>query len=68
MGENDCAFLRLSGREASALDLGIRTATSKAGAVQVLRDFEVSEENFAEGFPDLAKAVEQFPDQGVPHG
>ncbi len=68
MGENDCAFLLLSSREVSALDSGIRTATSKAEAAQILRDFAVSEKDFVEGFPELAEAVEQLPDQGVPHG
>lgn len=63
MGEDDCAFLLLSHREFSALELNIQTATSKAEVKDILHAYGVSEEDFNKGFPYLVKVVRGLPDE-----
>ncbi|MFB7568899.1 hypothetical protein [Streptomyces sp. NPDC056165] len=62
MDDNDCGFLLLSDRERSALWLDIHRAASKAQAAEVLHRHDVSEDDFAKEFPDLAKVVQLLPD------
>ncbi|MFS4093952.1 hypothetical protein [Streptomyces sp. AF1A] len=62
MDESDHSFLRLSGRELSSLYFAVRTATSREQVQQILRTFELSDEDFVGSFPDLAKSVRLLPD------
>ncbi|WP_393098675.1 hypothetical protein [Streptomyces sp. LN325] len=52
-------------REVSAFDLDIRLAASKARVAEILERVDLSEEDFIEGFPDLAKKVQGLPDGPV---
>ncbi|MFI1724024.1 hypothetical protein [Streptomyces sp. NPDC020489] len=51
-----------SSRELSSFYLEIDTAKSRVEVVKILHGYNLSEEVFAEGFPDLAKAVQDLPD------
>ncbi|WP_327133002.1 hypothetical protein OG311_20810 [Streptomyces sp. NBC_01343] len=49
-------------RESSAFELAIMTAGSKAAFLGVLHEYELSEEDFTNGFPELAKVAQGLPD------
>ncbi|WP_437038491.1 hypothetical protein [Streptomyces sp. enrichment culture] len=66
MNEDDCFPLLLSRRECSAIDADIRKAASKAEVAAVLNWHELSEDDFVAGFPNLAKAVQELPDESPP--
>ncbi|MFF8530522.1 hypothetical protein ACF07B_00750 [Streptomyces sp. NPDC015532] len=51
-----------SSRELSAFEMEIQMADSKAKVTEILDWVDLSEENFIEGFPDLAKKVRDLPD------
>lgn len=51
-----------SSRELSSFYLEIHKAKSKVEVVKILYGYNLSEEAFADGFPDLAKAVQDLPD------
>ncbi|MFJ3496441.1 hypothetical protein ACIPPJ_22995 [Streptomyces sp. NPDC086091] len=68
MEEPDCNedIVFPAGRDASAFGLSIRTAMTKAEALATLERFELTEDEFREYFPGLAKKVwevlENLPD------
>lgn len=66
MNENDCFPLLLSQRECSAIGACIRMSASKAEVADILNWYELSEDDFIAGFPDLAKAVQELPDESPP--
>ncbi|MFJ7035795.1 MULTISPECIES: hypothetical protein [Streptomyces] len=66
MNEDDCFPLLLSGRERSGIDVTIRTAASRAEVADVLDRYALSEADFVAGFPDLAKGVQELPDESPP--
>ncbi|MFF3318130.1 hypothetical protein ACFYV5_21845 [Streptomyces sp. NPDC003035] len=66
MDEDECGRLLLSHREHSSLGLGVRTATSKAEAREILQAYELSEEDLAKGFPCLFKVFGDLPDESPP--
>ncbi|MFF8634425.1 hypothetical protein ACF052_09520 [Streptomyces pilosus] len=66
MNENDCFPLLLSQREFSTIDARIRMSTSKADVTDILDWYELSEDDFVAGFPDLAKTVQELPDEHPP--
>ncbi|WP_406466921.1 hypothetical protein [Streptomyces sp. NBC_01594] len=49
-------------REMSAFDMEIRMAESKARVAEILERFDLPEDDFIEGFPDLAKQAQELPD------
>ncbi|WP_327577733.1 hypothetical protein [Streptomyces sp. NBC_00145] len=49
-------------REMSAFYLEIRMTESKARVAEILERVDLSEDDFIEGFPDLAKKVQELPD------
>ncbi|MFE9985381.1 hypothetical protein ACFYRK_00785 [Streptomyces sp. NPDC005381] len=51
-----------SSRELSAFAWDIRTAESKPEVAEILERVDLSEEDFNEGFPDLAKMVLELPE------
>jgi len=62
MDENCHSDLLHSSRELSSFYLEIKTAKSQVEIVKILYGYNLSEEAFAKGFPDLAKAVQDLPD------
>jgi hypothetical protein len=62
MDENCHSDLLHSSRDLSSFYLEIQTAKSKIEIVKILYGYNLSEEAFTEGFPDLAKAVQDLPD------
>jgi hypothetical protein len=66
LNEDDCFPLLLSRRDCSAIDTDIRTAASKAEVANILNRHHLSEDDFTAGFPCLAKAVQELPDEGPP--
>ncbi|NUP19421.1 MAG: hypothetical protein HOZ81_25715 [Streptomyces sp.] len=52
----------------SAFELAVQTARSKVEVEGVLQDHDLTEEAFTDGFPDLAKAVQDLPDESSPAG
>lgn len=67
MDGQDCDFLH-SSRDLSAFELAVQTARSKVEVEGVLQDHDLTEEAFTDGFPDLAKAVQDLPDESSPAG
>ncbi|CAM5604118.1 hypothetical protein STENM36S_01435 [Streptomyces tendae] len=63
MNADDCFSLLLSQRECSAIVLDIREATSKAGAARALIRHDLPEDDFVAGFPELAKWVQELPEE-----
>ncbi|MBM7438921.1 hypothetical protein [Streptomyces sp. HB132] len=49
-------------REMSAFHWEIETAGSKAKVSEILERFDLPGDDFIEGFPDLAKKVQELPD------
>ncbi|WP_226486954.1 hypothetical protein [Streptomyces parvulus] len=66
MNEDDCFPLLFSRRECSAIDAHVRMAASKAEVAEVLDRHDLSEDDFIAGFPGLAKAVQELPDESPP--
>ncbi|MDN3246369.1 hypothetical protein ACFW4O_13590 [Streptomyces mutabilis] len=66
MNEDDCFPLLLSLRECSEIDAHIRAAASKAEVADILNQHELPEDDFLAGFPGLAKAVQELPDESPP--
>ncbi|MFE2457912.1 hypothetical protein [Streptomyces sp. NPDC059402] len=66
MNEDDCIPLLLSLRECSEIDAHIRTAASKAEVADILNRHVLSEDDFLAGFADLAKTVQELPDESRP--
>jgi hypothetical protein len=66
LNEDDCFPLLLSQRECSEIDAHIRAAASKAEVTDILNQHELSEDDFLAGFPGLAKAVQELPDESPP--
>ncbi|GAA5043869.1 hypothetical protein GCM10023336_05750 [Streptomyces similanensis] len=66
MNEDDCFPLLLSQRERSAIELAFQWATSKAVAAEIQSRHELSDDDFLAGFPDLAEAVQELPDEDPP--
>ncbi|MDN3022590.1 hypothetical protein [Streptomyces sp. S.PB5] len=62
MDENCHSDLLHSSRDLSSFYLEIHTAKSKVEIVKILYGYNLSEEAFTEGFPDLAKVVQDLPD------
>jgi len=50
----------------NAFEMEIQTAKSQVRVSEVLHDFNLTEEDFADGFPDLAKTVQDLPDGTSP--
>lgn len=48
-------------RESSALDLAIKTADSKVEVLKILHEYGLSEEDFTDRFPVLAKVAQVLP-------
>ncbi|MEU6985531.1 hypothetical protein ABZ946_19190 [Streptomyces sp. NPDC046324] len=63
MDEQDCGDFLVSSRELDSFELAIKTARSKAEVEQVLRTYDLPEESFVRSFPDLAKSVQDLPDE-----
>ncbi|MEU7009729.1 hypothetical protein [Streptomyces sp. NPDC046332] len=63
MDEKDCGEFLVSSRELDSFELAIKTARSKADVGEVLRIYDLPEENFVGSFPDLAKSVQDLPDE-----
>ncbi|MEU5751535.1 hypothetical protein [Streptomyces sp. NPDC047829] len=66
MNEDGCFPLLLSQRECGAIDAHIRMAASRAEVADILNRHDLSEDDFVAGFPDLAKAVLELPDESPP--
>ena len=66
MNEDDCIPLLLSLRECSEIDAHIRTAASRAEVADILNRHDLSEDDFLAGFADLAKTVQELPDESRP--
>ncbi|AXE86193.1 hypothetical protein [Streptomyces sp. Go-475] len=66
MDEQDCGDLLDSLRELSAFELRIQTAQSKVEVAEILHRHDLPEEFFTQRFPDLAKTVQQLPDETSP--
>ena len=66
MNEDDCFPLLLSQRECSAIDTCVRMSASKAEVAGILNWYGLSEDDFVAGFPGLAKAVQELPDESPP--
>ncbi|MFI6852673.1 hypothetical protein [Streptomyces sp. NPDC050416] len=66
MNEHGCGDHMNSSREMSAFELTIRIAMSKAEITEILQGCNLSEEHFVGCFPDLAKAVQELPDEDPP--
>lgn len=66
MNEDDCFPFLLSQRERGAIDVRIRSATSKVDVADILNRHGLSEDDFVTGFPDLAKAAQELPDEDSP--
>ncbi|MCP3758391.1 hypothetical protein [Streptomyces sp. TBY4] len=49
-------------RESSAFEMSVKTARSKAEVLGILRAYDLSEDDFTERFPVLAKATQGLPD------
>jgi hypothetical protein len=56
----------LSQRERDAIDWDIRMAVSKAEVADLLPRHYLSEDDFVAGFPQLAKLVQELPDDTRP--
>ncbi|MDI9836314.1 hypothetical protein [Streptomyces sp. KAU_LT] len=63
--DNDYFHLE-SARELGSFDVRIRTAGSRAEASLVRREHRLSEEDFIDRFPELAKYVQGLPET-LPH-
>ncbi|WP_405583093.1 hypothetical protein [Streptomyces sp. NBC_01190] len=61
MNEQDSESLD-SLRESSAFELAIKTAESNDKVLGILHEYNLSEENFTNKFPVLAKVVQGLPD------
>lgn len=68
LNEDDCFPLMLSQRECGALYMDIRTAASRAEVADILPRHHLSEDDFVAGFPQLAKWVQDLPDDIPPTG
>lgn len=66
MNEQSCGDFLDSLRELSAFEFIIQTARSKVEVAEILHGYNLSEENFAYRFPDLAKTVQELPDETSP--
>jgi hypothetical protein len=66
LNEDDCFPLLLSQRECGAIYGHISSAASKVEVAEILNWHELSEDDFVTGFPDLAKAVQELPDERSP--
>jgi hypothetical protein len=66
MDEQHCGDFLDSLRELGAFELGIQTAQSKVEVAEILHRHDLSEEIFAYRFPDLAKTVQELPDETSP--
>ncbi|MCP9997570.1 hypothetical protein ABTX83_02260 [Streptomyces werraensis] len=66
MNEDNCFPLTLSQRECSALYADIQIAGSKTVVADILDWYALSEDDFTMAFPDLAKAVQDLPDESSP--
>ncbi|MET9252218.1 hypothetical protein [Streptomyces sp. NPDC003717] len=66
MDEDECLCLLLSQRECMAISMDIRSATKKAEVAVILQRHELTEDDLLAGFPDLAKVVQELPDEGPP--
>jgi hypothetical protein len=62
MGEQDCGDFLSSFQELSSFELRIQIAHSKAEVAEILNWYDLPEEDFTRGFPDLAKKVQLLPD------
>lgn len=65
MNEHACDFLH-SSRDLNAFEMEIQTAKSRVRVAEVLHDFNLTEEDFVNGFPELAKTVQDLPDGASP--
>lgn len=66
MDEQDCGDFLDSLRELSAFELRVQTAQSKVEVAEILHRHDLPEEIFAYRFPDLAKTVQELPDETSP--
>lgn len=66
LNEDDCFPLLLSQRECNEIDVAIRMAANKAEVSVILNRHLLSEDDFIAGFPHLAKAVQELPEEGSP--
>ncbi|MDT7842917.1 hypothetical protein [Streptomyces justiciae] len=62
MDEHCHSDLLYSSRDLSSFCLKIHTAKSKVEIAKILHGYNLSEEAFTDGFPDLAKTVQDLPD------
>ncbi|MFF5280101.1 hypothetical protein [Streptomyces sp. NPDC013171] len=62
MDGQDCDFL-YSSRDLSAFELVIQTAKGRVEVEEILHGYNLTEEDFTDGFPDLAKTVQDLPDE-----
>ncbi|MFF9910165.1 hypothetical protein [Streptomyces sp. NPDC013457] len=63
MDEKNCGEFLVSNRELGSFELAIKTARNKAEMGEVLRMYDLPEESFFSSFPDLAKSVQDLPDE-----
>ncbi|WP_225850765.1 hypothetical protein [Streptomyces sp. HPF1205] len=61
MNEQDSESLD-SFRESSALELAIKTAEDKGEVLRIIKGYFLSEEDFTNRFPVLAKVAQGLPD------
>ncbi|MBA4860438.1 hypothetical protein H1V43_03380 [Streptomyces sp. PSKA54] len=67
MDEQDCESCHLeSFRELSGFELSVQLAASKADVAGIIYAHDLSEEEFSDRFPELAKLVQDLPDD-LPH-
>jgi hypothetical protein len=63
MDEQDCESCHLeSFRELGGFELRVQLAASKAEVAGILYEHDLSEEEFSDRFPELAKPVQDLPD------
>lgn len=65
MNEQDDESLG-SQRESNSFGLSMNTASSMAEVRGILHDYDVSEEEFSNRFPSLAKLLQGLPDETAP--
>ncbi|WP_418957286.1 hypothetical protein [Streptomyces tritici] len=66
MGDNDFCASLLSLRELGSVEASIRSAKSRAEVSRILDGHELTTDEFADTFPDLAKTVQELPDDTFP--
>ncbi|NEA47794.1 hypothetical protein [Streptomyces sp. SID10815] len=66
MNKHECFPLLLSQRERSAIEMSFYWVTSKAAAADFLIRCDLSEGDLLAGFPELARAIEEMPDEDPP--